>query len=109
MTTLSILELVEQCDNYTSKEDLPFLSPNRTQIGLITPAVLAALLSTERKKELFDFGDDFVKLKPGSVDDISKRIAALIKDWKKADTFDCLRGWRNELYPVLSESRLYKI
>ncbi|KAK9667523.1 hypothetical protein K7432_017749 [Basidiobolus ranarum] len=116
MTSVSLLSIVALCDKvpYEEKEYLanrkvlPF-SLHGVTIGYVDePTVL------ELKKYVTAFGENSFSIDSETVtfhqsvdtfEERSEAVMKLLKYWKENGTFACLKGWRNEFYPVYGDSR----
>ncbi|KAI0235957.1 hypothetical protein L0F63_004872, partial [Massospora cicadina] len=84
-------------------------------VGLVTKAVANliseynAMVEEGGDSPTFIFNDGFIKFHP-ELDTEPKRTAAvkaMVDHWRERDSLECLRGWRNEIYPVYYTKRVF--
>jgi len=111
----SLLDLCKQLNNFffdgfLKRSCIPFLC-ERSQVGLVPPAVIAQLV---KYKDVFDITNERITFVE-ALDDVSKRNTALdqvLRDLRGKDLLTPLKGWRDECYEIkrkFSESPLFKI
>lgn len=107
----SYLEIVEKCDSapyegtpgYVKVESnyYKFMSHDGVFLGWVLPIVvphlegLEEVLLVDDNKKLVQFTSKYK-----TADERSQIMARIVRRWKEMKTFECLEGWRNELYTI---------
>ncbi|KAI8050815.1 NUDIX hydrolase domain-like protein [Syncephalis plumigaleata] len=110
-TVITLKELVQRCDCFPyTRVDIerqygrltPLIVDGHV-VGLLVSDVLTAL--REDARHLFNITDESVTFTDDYTDQDgrSKGLALLLEQWREADRFPALQGWRNELYAVYSD------
>jgi hypothetical protein len=81
---------------------------NSQAIGYLIPRVAAALEDIALSGSHWVIAGNVVTLSGSTVEERSENIRKTVESWREHGTFEILKGWRNELYPVYSpKGRLY--
>ncbi|KAI7863649.1 NUDIX hydrolase domain-like protein [Spinellus fusiger] len=115
MSCTNLLDIISGVDTYPYERDVnssdpihnttPFIFESTT-IGNILPMVVLALVEYNKAQLTAPFVINKTITFSPSVDTFEKRtlvIKELMDTWRKRKTFDCLKGWRNEAYPVYGD------
>lgn len=115
----SNLDLLNLVDSFPNASIHPSLHAERLSefsvfvhgsqtIGYLIPRVVAALGDTALSGAHWGIAGNVVTLSGSTVEERSENIRKTVESWREHSTFEILKGWRNELYPVYSpKGQLY--
>ncbi|KAL1917704.1 uncharacterized protein VTP21DRAFT_3538 [Calcarisporiella thermophila] len=105
----SFLEVIRKCDNVILDSLVPWRLSSGAILGYLHHSTIPHLSSYN---SLFPEGQQPFVIREkcvefaGWVNDYKKRcdvMHRLLEYWRKEQTFACLKGWRNELYPIYGD------
>ncbi|KAG9297739.1 hypothetical protein G9A89_011254 [Geosiphon pyriformis] len=114
----SLLEVVRNCDKYPysdetlpydeSPELIPFLL-NHLKIGILLPSTVGLLQEYNDRQPPpapFIIAENCITFAEcvKTFDERTEVVKLLFDTWRRENTFEALRGWRDELYPVYGDN-----
>ena len=107
---MSLISVIHKANSFPFEKDsealrnvhpstgLPFIVDD-TIVGLIPPHVS---LHLNQEPNVFMITESFVKLNPQlkTPEDRSKAVSKVLQSFRDQEIFSCLKGWRNEEFPV---------